>query len=64
MARRGRPLAVNAQCSVQASRFQASIKIAESSGAVLYKAAGGTGAGLKGSQANFIASVVENLFVR
>lgn len=58
------PLAVSVQCSAEAPRFQASVTIAEVSGVVLYKASGSTGAGFKGSQANFIASVVENLFVR
>lgn len=57
------PLAVTVQCTGDAPRFEASVSIAEASGTVLYKASGRTGAGFKGTQANFIASVVQNIFV-
>ncbi len=55
-------LAVTVNCSTEAPRFRASVTIADASGEVLYKASGSTGAGFKGSQSNFIASVVENIF--
>ena len=57
------PLAVTVQCAGEAPRFEASVSIADATGTVLYKASGRTGAGFQGSQANFIASVVENIFV-
>lgn len=57
-------LVVKVECGGEAPRFEASVSIAEASGTVLYKASGRTGSGFKGSQANFIASVVENIFVR
>ncbi|MDB5487380.1 MAG: hypothetical protein JWQ58_1095 [Reyranella sp.] len=57
------PLAVTVQCAGEAPRFEASVSIAEASGPVLYKASGRTGAGFKGTQANFIASVIQNIFV-
>lgn len=57
------PFAVAVQCGGEAPRFEASVLISDSSGAVIYKASGRTGAGFKGTQANFIASVVENIFV-
>lgn len=56
------PLAVTVQCAGEAPRFEASVSIAEASGPVLYKASGRTGAGFKGTQANFIASVIQNIF--
>ena len=56
------PLVVTVQCAGEAPRFEASVSIAEASGPVLYKASGRTGAGFKGTQANFIASVIQNIF--
>ena len=56
------PLVVTVQCAGEEPRFEASVSIAEASGPVLYKASGRTGAGFKGTQANFIASVIQNIF--